>query len=172
MIALSRLAAVLLLTVCVGCQALPAQAEAGKKASQAEHRDDKESEMLDTIDLDQHRWKHRVILLFAPGSDQPDYQAMNDALAEQSEGVDERDLVVYHLFFDDAGRVGQQPVAREAATALAEEYDAPTDGFTYVLIGKDGGAKMRAGEAVAVEDIFARIDSMPMRQREMRESGQ
>jgi hypothetical protein len=175
MIALSRFAAVLLVAACIGCQSQSVQAEAqtGDTAAQPEpvqdNRQDKGDEMIDAVDLAQHQWKHRVILLFAPSSEQPDYQAMRKALAEQSDAVDERDLVVYHLYFDDSGSVGDQRLAPEAATALAENYDAPTDGFTYILVGKDGGEKMRADEAVAVEEIFARIDSMPMRQREMRE---
>ncbi len=41
-------------------------------------------------------------------------------------------------------------------------------GFQVLLIGKDGGIKMRSATPVAAEDILSLIDSMPMRQQEMR----
>jgi hypothetical protein len=40
-----------------------------------------------------------------------------------------------------------------------------------ILVGKDGGVKMRAPLDTAVEAIFERIDRMPMRRREMQEDG-
>jgi hypothetical protein len=36
-----------------------------------------------------------------------------------------------------------------------------------LLIGKDGGVKLRSSEPVSVKDIFGLIDSMPMRRQEM-----
>jgi len=38
-----------------------------------------------------------------------------------------------------------------------------------VLVGKDGGEKLRRGAAVDIDEIFSVIDAMPMRQREMEE---
>ena len=41
--------------------------------------------------------------------------------------------------------------------------------FTVLLIGKDGGEKLRSHEIVSPETLCQLIDSMPMRQEEMRE---
>ena len=41
--------------------------------------------------------------------------------------------------------------------------------FAVVLVGKDGGEKFRSTEPVEPEDLFDRIDAMPMRRREVRE---
>jgi putative N-acetylmannosamine-6-phosphate epimerase len=41
-------------------------------------------------------------------------------------------------------------------------------GFEVILIGKDGGVKKRKTELMTTEELFAIIDSMPMRQSEMR----
>ena len=38
---------------------------------------------------------------------------------------------------------------------------------TNVLIGKDGGVKLRQEELVRPAELFALIDSMPMRKHEM-----
>jgi hypothetical protein len=161
-----------LILVAVGCETGSLQAgEEGPKASEttkssAERR---QSAMLTDVDLDKHKWEERVILLFAPSSDHADYQKMRDDLGGREEGVEQRDLVIYHLFFEEPGRVGEREVAVSATEQSAPEYGADEGGFTYVLIGKDGTQKMREKEAVSVDEIFATIDRMPMRQREMRE---
>jgi hypothetical protein len=54
------------------------------------------------------------------------------------------------------------------SAAMARKWGASGQGFTYLLIGKDGGVKARAREAVPLDEVFRQIDSMPMRQQEMR----
>jgi hypothetical protein len=44
--------------------------------------------------------------------------------------------------------------------------------FAVVLVGKDGGEKRRSNDVVAVEELFAQIDAMPMRQSERRRAGE
>lgn len=168
MFAWPRIVVLLFVVACFGSETGAAGAE--ERAAESNTTENREEEMIDRVDLEEHRWKDRVILLFAERSEQRDYQKMQEALARESAGVAERDLIIYHLFFDEVGRLNEEPVSSEAAAALASQYDVATDVFTYLLIGKDGGVKMRANEAVSLESIFARIDSMPMRQREMREA--
>ena len=43
--------------------------------------------------------------------------------------------------------------------------------FTVILVGLDGGEKLRRDGLIAVETLNARIDAMPMRRRELREDG-
>ncbi len=43
--------------------------------------------------------------------------------------------------------------------------------MTMVLVGKDGDEKARWNRVVNPQEIFDLIDSMPMRQSEMREGG-
>ncbi len=40
--------------------------------------------------------------------------------------------------------------------------------FAVLLIGKDGGVKLRSGRPFALHALFDAIDAMPMRQDEMR----
>ena len=42
-------------------------------------------------------------------------------------------------------------------------------GYSLLLVGKDGGEKRRELLPVSVHKIYAQIDGMPMRQREMRD---
>ncbi len=91
----------------------------------------------------------RKLLLF--GKDKPYYQKQLALLAQDSAGIAERDLIV--VMVEDK--------------QLFESYKLGENEFTLLLIGKDGGEKMRSTKPVKLEAIFALIDSMPMRQREM-----
>ena len=41
-----------------------------------------------------------------------------------------------------------------------------SDSFTFLLIGRDGGEKYRSGTFVSHQDLFGKIDAMPMRRSE------
>ena len=47
------------------------------------------------------------------------------------------------------------------------EWTDPDSGFEILLIGLDGGVKLRQDEVIDTETLFARIDAMPMRRQEL-----
>ncbi len=51
---------------------------------------------------------------------------------------------------------------------LRDRFAADTDRYVAVLVGKDGFEKLRAGQPILNETLFATIDAMPMRRQEMR----
>jgi hypothetical protein len=78
----------------------------------------------------------------------------------------ERDVVVISVLEDivfDEGR----PDAPVSADDLGDAYDMLPHDFRAVLIGRDGGVKLRQDEPILAADLFALIDSMPMRKQEM-----
>ena len=117
------------------------------------------------VDLKQYQWEKRLILLFAPSAEEQAYREQVVVL-EGSEGLLERDLLIAHLFETGSGQLGDEVLSEDEAAALRSEYEVG-DGFTFILIGKDGTEKRRSQEVVQVDDLFTQIDSMPMRQREM-----
>ncbi len=88
-----------------------------------------------------------------------------------SSGLAERDVVQITATADLVTVDGSASDALRA-DRLRQDYATGTDGFQVVLIGKDGGVKLRAAEPVAAGDFFALIDTMPMRRREMREGAE
>lgn len=44
----------------------------------------------------------------------------------------------------------------------------PSGPFVFILYGKDGGEKYRSSRPVTLKTLYAIIDAMPMRKREMR----
>ena len=56
------------------------------------------------------------------------------------------------------------------APELRNRYNVSAGDAAVLLVGKDGGVKIRQAHALSAETLFTTIDAMPMRQREMRES--
>lgn len=119
--------------------------------------------------LDEYRWQHRLLLLFAPDEKKPAYVSAAEDIARRSAEVADRDLVVFHVLEDGPSRVNGRMLSQEEVRQLRHRFEIPADRFAAVLIGKDGGVKLVRYQAVELQEVFDRIDAMPMRQREMRQ---
>lgn len=121
------------------------------------------------IDFRDYYWKNRPLLLFADSPDTPAYRTVRKALDSQSEQIVDRDMVVIEIFETGLVRVDTRPLPDENADKLRQRYEVPEGILTAILIGKDGGLKLRQTGSIDLAQIFALIDTMPMRQREMQE---
>ena len=105
------------------------------------------------------RWKSRLLLVFAPGDRDAQLLHQRDLLAAARPGNTERDLEIVEI-------IGSRASAPLDAVRLRAEYRVTEAQFVVLLIGKDGGEKLRSFQAVAPEQLFATIDRMPMRRAE------
>jgi hypothetical protein len=85
-------------------------------------------------------------------------------------GLRDRDILVFEIFEKGQSRLGSPPLKKDSADFLRESFSVQQGSFLVVLIGKDGEEKIR-WQKVNLTEIFAVIDGMPMRQREMKERG-
>jgi hypothetical protein len=106
------------------------------------------------------RGKNRVLVLYAPTAEHPEYVKQLRMLADAKTGLAERDLV----------QITRTDEQMDAGTRdyLRRELNVPAGAFNVLLIGKDGGVKYRGTEATDPAQLFETIDAMPMRQSEMR----
>lgn len=116
------------------------------------------------VTLKSLRWQKRVLVLSAPSVSDNQMAAQMEAIRGYEADMAERDLMAVILTPD---RAYAWPETVQAA--WRQELGLPSDGFALRLIGKDGSVKRRADAAVPMTEIFAQIDGMPMRRREMRE---
>ena len=116
--------------------------------------------------LEGYRWKARLLLLFAPGADSALYLRQQEMLLVAKPVLNERDIVVISVL-QDAVSMKQRSAERVSADDLRDAYDVLPHDFRVVLIGKDGGVKLRQDQPILAADLFALIDSMPMRKQEM-----
>jgi hypothetical protein len=117
--------------------------------------------------LEKYRWEHRLLLVFAPHVDSTLYLRQQEMLLAAEPDLNERDLVVISVLKDMVS-TRERPAAPVSADDLRDAYDVLPRDFCVVLIGKDGGVKLRHDEPISAADLFALIDSMPMRKKEMR----
>ena len=126
-----------------------------------------------TQSFSDHLWQNRVILLFANENDAPLLSKQLELLTSYSEEVTNRDLVVHQVFqLDGRGPRGEMIDGQKVnvlRTDYGIEYEMP---FQFILIGKDGGVKLRSAEVVSMKALFALIDGMPMRKAEMKRQKQ
>jgi Domain of unknown function (DUF4174) len=124
---------------------------------------------MDVVDLGQYRWKNRLLFLFSPSPEVPAFQTFMGELNRNSEGVRDRDLLVFRVLEQGPSFLASQEITPQGAEGLRRRLGVDRGAFTVVLVGKDGGVKLQRPGPVALSDIFGLIDSMPMRQREMRQ---
>jgi hypothetical protein len=124
------------------------------------------SSVLD-LDLDSLRWKNRVLVILSPTESDLSFQLQKQELASSSEGVLERDLMILEILEHGESRVGNQILSGKSVQDIRKRLGVHTGPFQVLLIGKDGGVKLRSSEPVSMKDLFGLIDSMPMRRQEM-----
>lgn len=113
---------------------------------------------------------YRGVYLFSPSEGHPLLVEGLSLLQENMDKVKERDIKVFALF-PDYGRVaGEASMRAGEVESLRKRYKIAVDQFALVLVGKDGYEKLRWDNKLKpLSELFSLIDSMPMRQREMRE---
>ena len=119
------------------------------------------------FDLDSLRWKHRVLLLFSPSESDSSFRLQKQDLASRRQEVLERDLMVLEILEHGESRASDRILSEKAAEGIRNRVGVRSGRFQVLLIGRDGGVKLRSEQPVPVQDILGLIDSMPMRRQEM-----
>ena len=123
--------------------------------------------------LDRLHNKHRPIIVFGPQADEPrtlrQRHAWVGALPEA--GIKDRDIVVVEVLGGGESRAEGKTLTETEIKELREAFAVPEDGFAVVLVGRDGGEKARWSDPVSAQEIFGKIDAMPMRQQEVQAKG-
>lgn len=121
--------------------------------------------------MNDYQWQNRLLLIFAPNQDSRDYEEQMEELNSSEEGMRDRDMRVFHLFRDGSSFGDEQYLTDNSVDALYNKFKVESGSFVVLLIGKDGTEKLRKSGLLKTDKLFALIDSMPMRQREMRNDG-
>lgn len=109
-------------------------------------------------------WKNRVVLVFG-NADDPEVVRQTKILLTKKAELDERNMVVIGVSKAKVTRVyGEVPNLDPAN--IRKEADIDSDDFQVVLVGKDGGIKLRSQNVVGNVEMFDLIDRMPMRRAE------
>ena len=119
--------------------------------------------------LGNYKWKNRLILLFAEGTNSPVLDAQLNELIQDETGINERDIKIFVVQSSSVTDPQGQVYYDAQPEVLRRNFRIHNGDFRIILIGKDGGPKMMQRRFVNNSEIFDLIDSMPMRQQEMRD---
>lgn len=115
--------------------------------------------------LDTYQWKNRIILLKDANLDSDWLQAQLKRLKSSAQELLEREVVMF-LVNEKGVYDGMLTKTELHADSIIAKYRL-ADFEGLVLIGKDGGTKLREEFIVHTSEIIELIDSMPMRTMEM-----
>jgi hypothetical protein len=117
--------------------------------------------------LEQYRWKNRVLVISAPAEgDEKLRQQLDEVTLTRGEFAD-RDMVLVTLLDVGVSTAGERELAAGEAAAARAALGITSESFELKLIGKDGSIKLSSQSVVAMAEIYALIDTMPMRRREV-----
>jgi len=106
--------------------------------------------------ISQMKWERRILIVSAPAADDALLTEQRRILAAWKTNASARDLTVVEIVGDTIRG------ASDPAAALRRKYHLPAT-FTAILIGKDGGEKLRSAKPFPAAALEATIDAMPMR---------
>ena len=117
-------------------------------------------------------WKNRVLILFDASRSSAPLDRQIDILRQRRSEMRERDLVAISNpgKSDTASVIGYVSITPGANRELRNRFKPAAHAMTIVLVGKDGTEKGRWQKLVQADEIFDLIDSMPMRQKEIKDS--
>jgi hypothetical protein len=115
--------------------------------------------------IEDYRWSHRLIFVFTDAKNQLE---LVEQLIAEKKAINERDIR-WFCWSSEGLRTNETGIKdREALQQDLLRYrEHKKAANEVVLVGKDGGVKLRAKE-LDLDEIFRLTDSMPMRQAEMR----
>ncbi len=113
------------------------------------------------------RWERRLFFIFAP-REGDGFRLMRAETRTPKFG--RRDLDLIEVVGGEV-RVNGTGVETPTAAELRRFYGVGAGTEAVRLVGKDGLVKLERGGFVGMDEVYALIDTMPMRQQEIRERG-
>ncbi len=117
-------------------------------------------------DLSKHKWENRLILILTDDENNSTFQSQLEEFSKDLNGLKERKLIIYQIFPGEY-KTGLNGDNKKKSSRLYNEYKKTNAGFEVVLLGLDGGVKLRQNELLPLEKLYATIDVMPMRRNEI-----
>ncbi|RXD05180.1 DUF4174 domain-containing protein [Sphingomonas sp. UV9] len=106
--------------------------------------------------LAQMKWERRVLIVAVASGGDAALAEQRRILANWKAKSDDRDLTIVEVIGDRVRGAG------DTAASIRRKYRLPA-AFTAILIGKDGGEKLRSDKPFPAAALEQTIDAMPMR---------
>ena len=117
-------------------------------------------------DLSKHKWENRLILLITDDENNSTFKSQIAEFRKDLPGLEERKIIIYQVFPGEY-KTGLNSDNKKKPARLYNDYKKTGSGFEVVLLGLDGGIKLQQNKLLQLEKLYATIDVMPMRRREI-----
>ena len=124
---------------------------------------------MNAQDLKKHQWENRLILVLAKTPENLEFQKQLNELKAHEDGLKDRKLIVYRITPQSYATGFLKRTEWSQKATLFNDFMKNNDRFKVLLIGLDGGIKLKASKVVTAKTLFKTIDAMPMRRTELRE---
>ena len=119
-------------------------------------------------DFKDHQWKNRVLIVSTNNEKGIEFQKQINLLENLDQELKERKLIVYQIS-DNKYKLNFTE-SYKLLNSSSKKYVSTKDGLQILLIGLDGGIKLKQNSILTAEKLFAIIDGMPMRKHELRKN--
>jgi 5-formaminoimidazole-4-carboxamide-1-beta-D-ribofuranosyl 5'-monophosphate synthetase len=118
--------------------------------------------------LTEHQWTNRVILIIANDSKSQTYASQIKEFNLHIQELEERKLITYKVLPHKHKLENSEGNSWVKGSELYIKYNTTNRDFKMILIGLDGRIKIEQNKLLTTKELFAAIDSMPMRRAELR----
>ena len=124
--------------------------------------------------LKKHRWQNRILVLKTDSKQNDNFVNQLQELKQHKVGLIERKLVLYTViedmvYFDNFKSKDPASYKLNDLDELSDIFG--SEDYEIILIGLDGGIKVRDIQKTSIKQLFEIIDVMPMRRRELKNKG-
>ncbi|MCM4155179.1 DUF4174 domain-containing protein [Gramella sp. AN32] len=123
-------------------------------------------QMMDAQNISKERWENRLLIIIAENAANSNVKDQRSILAKDIKGLKDRNLKIIlatpgfqQEILPEKGEIQSSTIYSE----LNERQD-----FQVLLIGLDGEVKLKKNQILNLKELFGTIDSMSMRQAEMK----
>ena len=117
-------------------------------------------------ELTKYQWENRLIVVFTPTAENEKLQTQLETYKTELNEFMERKLVMIHSTPGKQKELLPESSGWQDSKLYQNMKESKLD-YEVILIGLDGGVKLRQNEILETEKLFDLIDSMPMRKAEM-----
>ncbi|MDX1472074.1 MAG: DUF4174 domain-containing protein [Flavobacteriaceae bacterium] len=125
---------------------------------------------MNSQNLQQHQWKNRVVIVKTAQIDAEIYNAQVKEFKDKPKEMADRKLVLYTIQGDNYQMIdfssSDDQITGNIKNGFKDSLFNPDSDFEVILIGLDGGVKLRQNTILTKEKLFSTIDAMPMRKAE------
>lgn len=117
-------------------------------------------------ELKKQKWNKRVILVISNDESSSTVDTQLALLNEPNE-LQERKLIIYRVLPKKYKILDNRESQWTISSELYDKYSSKKTNFKIILIGLDGGVKLKSEEIIEPKILFSMIDQMPMRREEL-----